>query len=176
MRFKTTLMGIEFVDTYRANQFFNGDMRAFKPAMTELAFKLLTNRYDEALPPAAGGSTRAGVPATGSGAPGAPSPSRMSPRTLAKKHMAVPLSSIPGWTGGAAQLACSICSTRVTTVCIECSDANAVVPICKSTHMYNQQCIFKQCLKRHREDPSASRRAYSRAHGKKKARIDLTGN
>ena len=171
MRFKTTLWGIEFVDTYRANQFFNGDIRSFKQALQELAYNLLTNNYDESHSAVQGGTTRTGAPATGSGAPGAPSPQRLSPRTLAKKHVLVPLSSIPGWTGHAKQLACGICSTRTTMVCIECSDSSGVVPLCKTTHMYNQACIFKQCLKRHREDTDFTRRAYSRSTGKKKQAV-----
>ena len=171
MRFKTTLFGIEFVDTYRLNQFFNGDTRFFKPAMHELAFKLLTNTYDEGHTPAEGGTTRTGAPATGSGAPGALSPQRLSPRTLAKKHVLVPLSSITGWSGQSKQLTCGICSSRTTMVCIECSGPDAVVPLCKTTHMYNQECVFKQCLKRHREDFDATRRAYSRSVGKKKQRV-----
>ena len=175
MRFKTTLWGLEYVDSYRLNQFFNSDTRTLKPVMHELAHKLLTNSYDSAYPAVQGGTTRTGAPATGSGMPGAPSPQRLSPRTLAKRHVAVPLSSIVGWKGAASQLACAICSTRVTSVCIECSGPDAVVPICKSTHMYNQQCVFKQCLKRHREDPAHSRRAHSRSDGKKRSRVlDLT--
>ena len=170
-RFLTTLNGIEFVDAYRLNQFFNKDTRTFKPAMKELAYKLLTNKYDDYHSAPNQSTTRVGnVIVAGPGAAGAPSPQRMSPRTAAKKHTLVPLSSIAGWKGKSAQLLCAICSTRTTMVCIECSSSESVVPLCKHTHSYGDKLIVKQCIKIHARDPEEARHAFPRSSGKKRAR------
>lgn len=138
--------------------------------MMELAFDLLTNKYDESHGVASCSTDRQGnIIAVGTGAPGSKSPPRRaSPRTLAKKHVLVPLKSIVSWTGTSAQLNCAICSTKTTMVCVECSDATSVVPLCKRVHTYQERTVVKQCLKRHWEAPNESRRAYSRSLGKKR--------
>ena len=161
-RFLTTLMGLEFVDTFRALQYFHGETRGLKPVMLELAFYLLTNKYDETHGVTINGTTRSGDVAEGSGAPGAKSPQRVSPRTLSKKHVLVPLSQIVGWRGAASQLDCGICKTRTTMVCVECSTADYVVPLCKRIHNYNGKTVIKHCCRRHTENPEAARRAYPR--------------
>ena len=169
MRFMTTLIGIEFIDTYRANQYYNGDTRTLKPALNELFYNLMTNNYDESRGVGGCSKDRQGnVITTGPGAPGARSPIRTSPRTLAKKHVLVPLKSIVGWTGTSSQLLCSICGDKTTSVCIECSDKESVVPLCKRVHTYQERTILKQCYKRHYENPDESRRSYSRSGGKKR--------
>jgi hypothetical protein len=83
----------------------------------------------------------------------------------------VPLAQIAGWKGAAAQLACAICHAKTTSVCIECSGPDAVVALCKRVHCYKSATIFKQCLKRHQEDPESARRSHARStSGKKRAR------
>ena len=141
---------------------FHGETRGLKPVVAELAYALLTNQYDETHGVTINGTTRSGDVARGSGAPGAPSPQRVSPRTLAKKHVLVPLSSIVGWKGVASQLNCGICKARTTMVCVECSTADCVVPLCKRVHNYNQKTIIKHCVRRHIDNPEASHRAHPR--------------
>ena len=89
MRILTSLWGMEYVDAFRINTYFNGDTRRFKMQMRELSFKLLTNNWDET-----------GIRVmTGPGAPGGPggkSPERISPRTLAKKHVLVAIAFVEG--------------------------------------------------------------------------------
>jgi hypothetical protein len=172
MRILTTLMGIEFVDTYRLNQYTNGDTRYFKPAALELFYCLLSNCWDEYNGNVLLSSTRLGnpVPYGSAGCSGAKSPTRMSPRTLAKKHALIPLSSIVGWKGTCSQLLCAICGAKTTQVCVECSTAESVVPLCKASHQYNNRTIIKKCVKIHCDDPDETRHAYPKASGKKRAR------
>jgi hypothetical protein len=172
MRYLTTLMGIEFVDTYRLNQHINGETRFFKPAMLELCYCLLSNGWDEYNGVVLHSSTRLGnlVPAGSAGCSGAKSPVRLSPRTLAKKHALVPLSSIVGWKGTSVQLLCTICNAKTTMVCVECSSAESVVPLCKHSHQYQERTIIKKCCKMHCDDPDAARHSYPKASGKKRAR------
>ena len=170
MRILTTIWGMEFVDAFRVNTYFNNDPRRFKAQMRELAYKLLTNTWDQTHGLDGVSLTRGGLTvASGPGAPGAKSPERISPRTLAKKHVLVPIASVNGWKG-ATQLTCAICTRKTTVCCIECSAAEGVVPLCKTMHQHAGQCIMRRCLHHHRADPAQARFSYSRSAGKKRAR------
>ena len=177
-RFLTTLWGLEFVDAFRANKYFNHDPRKFKLVMKELAFKMLTNTWDEMHGLDGVSFTRHGLSiTTGAGAPGAKSPTRSSPRTLAKKHVLVSINSIEGWQGSAAQLTCAICKAKTTMVCLECSSKDGVVALCKAVHTHGGCTISKQCLKHHRVAPDSARMSYSRSAGKKRMRpINIDGD
>ena len=110
MRILTSLWGMEYVDAFRINTYFNGDTRRFKMQMRELSFKLLTNNWDETHGLDGVSLTRTGIRVmTGPGAPGGKSPERISPRTLAKKHVLVAIAFVEGWKG-AHQLTCAICN------------------------------------------------------------------
>ena len=91
MRFLTTIWGMEFVDAFRLNKYFNKDPRPFKSQMKELAHKMLTNEWDEYHGLDGVSLTRRGLAITiGPGAPGGRSPQRTSPRQLAKKQFSSP--------------------------------------------------------------------------------------
>ena len=112
MRILTSLWGMEYVDAFRINTYFNGDTRRFKMQMRELSFKLLTNNWDETHGLDGVSLTRTGIRVmTGPGAPGGKSPERISPRTLAKKHVLVAIAFVEGWKG-AHQPSTPACRTR----------------------------------------------------------------
>ena len=171
MRFLTTIWGMEFVDAFRLNKYFNKDPRPFKSQMKELAHKMLTNEWDEYHGLDGVSLTRRGLAITiGPGAPGGRSPQRTSPRQLAKKHALVAIASIEGWQGSSSQLTCSICKDKTTMCCIECSSKDGIVALCKSVHQHGGCTISKQCLKHHRSAPDSARMAFSRSAGKKRMR------
>ena len=174
MRFLTTIWGTEFVDAFRLNTYFNSDPRKFKKQMNELAFKLLTNNWDEMHGPDGVSFSRAGmrIP-SGPGAPGAKSPTRVSPRTQAKKHVLIAIASIEGW-DGSHQLTCAICSRKTTVCCIECSGKEGVVALCKTSHIFGGTTFQRRCLHHHRAEPRESRISFSRSSGKKRTRPPQT--
>ena len=151
MRFFTTVLGMVFVNTWRASQYFHGDQRALTPYLVHLFKQLMINTIDE---------SNASAAPIGSGGPGAPSPDRLpkSPPN-ATAHRIVPMKAV-GWKG-AAQAKCAVCGTKTTACCIKCSSATVIVALCKKVHRYKGQLVTCGYAAIHARDPDASHRTAS---------------
>ena len=58
---------------------------------------------------------------------------------------------------------CSMCSSYVTTCCLECSTATCVVPLCKERREWKGKIILSCCAHTHRTHPESTRRSTKRA-------------
>jgi hypothetical protein len=82
-----TLIGMMFVNTYRASVFFHNDTRTFMEYTTVLSKSMMLNTIDS--------SHGSNAPA-GSGAPGAPSPDRVPVNP--SEHRVISMKAV-GWRG-----------------------------------------------------------------------------
>ena len=174
----TTVLGIIFVNTYRIHICTNAqpDDKSFKVHLSDLFYDLMHNKISTACPtpppPASanvGSSSSHAREAPSTPTPSAPlfysiggqSPARRSPRHLqAEHHMAVPISSIEGWTGCKRQK-CGYCNQLSGYCCGVCSSATKLVVVHREktrVHGSNPpRYVACACLGAHRDAPGEAR-------------------
>jgi hypothetical protein len=182
-RFFTTVLGLIFVNTFRAHIKFNsGASDNFKPIMQELFYDLMHNKIDGA--PSPGGASSSapaaappstptppvyhGVPTLSPGGPGAPS-------ARPQDHVAVPIRTF--FTGGKyTQQRCGYCRAATTYCCGVCSSKAGIVALHPAETLVqgSNPPRYKQhsCLSSHRADPEGShitRSVVGASGGKRKA-------
>ena len=167
LRCHTTYLGIIIVNTERAWVYENNhDKRDFKEILKQLGYDLMHNTIDaEAQRQAAG--TPGSPPRRGGNhfaSPDGEPPPRQSPR-LANQHRAIPIASLKadGYVGGPAQQ-CAHCPRLTSSCCNICSTPDVLVAICPATTTYGGKCKLHDCLTKHREDPTASKRVRPSGH------------
>ena len=147
-RMFTTVLGITFANAFEWYGYFvqHDKYDCFLTFMRDLSFDAMHNEYDTL-----GARPTPGVARTA----GSSSPQPFSPRARAKLHCAVPLKSLPGYTGAGKQV-CTICNDnnhKTTLCCLHCSTPERVFAIHREQVCYGGQKIVYDCLKKHREDP-----------------------
>lgn len=68
------------------------------------------------------------------------------------EHTAVPIRSIIGWVGGTQQK-CKVCHFPCTTCCLQCSNAESIVPVHAAQANYGHVTKVRQCLNVHKRKP-----------------------
>ena len=153
----TVIVGMSIASAYTMYQHFvsKTQFSTFREFVEDVAYDGMLNSWDADHEPVRAGATDATPAARPPREPAPfsiPTESHTSAAFTPGVHELVPISSIPGWTGGLQQR-CSICKANARAVpltgycCGGCSSAVSIVPI-------HHTCKVTTCLAKHRRGPA----------------------